>query len=156
MPSKRVSGLSISSIKAKQQHELNKIEVVIDEDDLPKDVIIEKKMQQHWATFVDKIDKEGRKILASNLNADIPKLKDNHILYIELPNDTMKKEVEREQYDLIEYLKLKLNNHFVKLEIRVNEEVAKKFAFTIEDKYKKLQEKNPLIDLLRQEFDLDI
>lgn len=112
-------------------------------------------MQGHWADFVDILDKGGRKILASNLNADIPKLTDNFTIRIELPNDTMKKEVEREKYDLIEYLKQKLQNHFITLKIKVNETTAKKFAFTPEEKYQKLREKNPAIDLLRKEFDLD-
>ena len=68
----------------------------------------------------------------------------------------MKKEIEREQFELMEYLRAKLNNHFVHLDITVNETTAKKFAFTPEEKYEKLREKNPVIDLLRQEFDLDL
>ncbi|MGB5667472.1 MAG: DNA polymerase III subunit gamma/tau, partial [Maribacter sp.] len=76
--------------------------------------------------------------------------------WIELPNSTMKKEIEREKYDLIEFLKSKLNNHFINLKITVNEEIAKNFAFTPEEKYQKLREKNPAIDILRKEFDLDL
>ena len=66
----------------------------------------------------------------------------------------MKKEIEREQFELMEYLRAKLNNHFVHLEITVNETTVTKFAFTPEEKYEKLREKNPVIDLLRTEFDL--
>lgn len=154
--SKRVSGLSISSLKAKKEHELNKKDNSIDESQLPKSPFTEEAMQKNWADFVDKIDKEGRKILASNLHADIPKLRDETTIWIEMPNGTMKKEIEREQFDLMEYLKLKLNNHFISLKITVNEETAKKFAFTPEEKYEKLREKNPTIDLLRKEFDLDL
>ncbi|MGY8915367.1 MAG: DNA polymerase III subunit gamma/tau, partial [Flavobacteriales bacterium] len=155
IPTKRVSGLSISSLKAKKEHELNKKDETIDERQLPKDAFTEEEMRAHWAEFVEIIDKDGRKILASNLNTDIPKLKDKTTLWIELPNGTMKKEVEREQYDLIEYLRQKLNNHFISLTITVNEETAKKFAFTPLEKYEKLREKNPAIDILRKEFDLD-
>ena len=154
--SKRVSGLSISSLKAKKEHKLNKKDNSIDESQLPKSLFTEEVMQKHWADFVHKIDTEGRKILASNLHADIPKLKDETTIWIEMPNGTMKKEIEREQFDLMEYLKLKLNNHFISLKITVNEETAKKFAFTPEEKYEKLREKNPIIDLLRKEFDLDL
>ena len=153
---KRISGLSLSSLKAKKEHQLNKKEVIIDESKLPKDPINEEEMQKHWADFVEKIDADGRKILASNLNADIPKLRNETTLWIELPNDTMKKEIEREQYDLVEYLRGKLNNYFIKIQITVNEKTAKKFAFTPEEKYEKLREKNPVIDLLRKEFDLDV
>lgn len=152
---KRVSGLSLSSLKAKKEHQLNKKEHVVDESNLPNADFSEKEMQKHWADFVDILDKSGRKILASNLHADVPKLKDRVVIWIELPNDTMKKEVEREKYDLMEYLKEKLNNHFITLEITVNETTETKFAFTPEEKYLKLREKNPAIDLLRREFDLD-
>ncbi|MGO4919678.1 DNA polymerase III subunit gamma/tau [Maribacter spongiicola] len=153
-PTKRVSGLSISSLNAKKQHELNKIEVVIDENNLPKDNFTEEELRKHWADFIEIIDKKGQKILASNLHSDIPKLKENFAIHIELPNGTMKKEIEREQFELMEYLRAKLNNHFVHLVITVNETTETKYAFTPEEKYEKLREKNPVIDLLRTEFDL--
>jgi DNA polymerase-3 subunit gamma/tau len=38
----------------------------------------------------------------------------------------------------------------------VNEEVAKKYAFTPQEKYEKLREKNPNIELLKKTFGLDI
>lgn len=154
--SKKVSGLSLSSLKAKKEHQLNKIEVVLDEDDLPNASFTEIELQEHWAVFVQKLEEDGRKILASSLHSDIPKLKDKTTIWIELPNSTMKKEVERDQYDLMEYLKQKLNNHFLKLKISVNEEKAQKYAFTPEEKYQKLREKNPAIDVLKKEFDLDL
>ncbi|WP_422084173.1 DNA polymerase III subunit gamma/tau [Ulvibacterium sp.] len=154
-PGKRISGLSLSSLKAKKEHHLNKKEESIEESQLPKDVFTEEDMQKHWADFVQKIDGEGRKILASSLMTDVPKLFDENTIWIELPNDTMKKEVEREQYDLMLYLRQQLNNYSINLRITVNERTAKKFAFTPEEKYQKLREKNPAIDLLRKEFDLD-
>ncbi|NJB70438.1 DNA polymerase-3 subunit gamma/tau [Saonia flava] len=157
LDSKRVSGLSISSLKAKKEHELQKKGEVIDKTQLPKEIFTQEDMQKHWHDFVEIIDKKGQKILASNLAADTPKLKSNNTsIWIELPNSTMKKEIEREQYDLMEYLKQKLNNYFIELHITVNEATAKKFAFTPEEKYQKLREKNPAIDILRKEFDLDL
>lgn len=155
-PTKRVSGLSIKSLNAKKQHELNRIEVVIDEKNLPRENFTVEDLRKHWADFIEIIDKKGQKILASNLHTDVPKLKEDFKIHIELPNSTMKKEIEREQFELMEYLRAKLNNHFVHLDITVNETTAKKFAFTPEEKYEKLREKNPVIDLLRQEFDLDL
>jgi len=152
----RVSGLSISSIQAKKKHELNKIEVTFDEEELPEDEFTEEELQTHWEAYIKKLEAEGRKILASNLNSDVPKLKEGHLICIELPNDTMKKEIEREQSGLMSFLKQLLNNYHITLSISVNEETAKKFAFTPEEKYEKLREKNQAIDLLRKTFDLDL
>ncbi|SFC62700.1 DNA polymerase-3 subunit gamma/tau [Flagellimonas taeanensis] len=154
IPEKRVSGLSLSSIKVKKAHEGSKSPEV-SEEDLPKDAFTEEDMQQHWDDFVHQLENQGRKILASNLNTDVPKLKNGNTIWIELPNSTMKKEVEREQSLMMDYLKQKLNNYSITLHITVNEEVAKKFAFTPAEKYEKLREKNPAIDMLRKEFDLD-
>ncbi|MAU70497.1 MAG: DNA polymerase III subunit gamma/tau [Pseudozobellia sp.] len=153
---KRVSALSISSLKTKKEHENNRKDVSVDISKLPKTAFSEEDMQMHWNDFVKEIDAKGRKILASNLNTDVPKLINETTIWIELPNSTMKKEIEREQYDLMEYLKSNLDNYFIELKISVNEETAKKFAFTPEEKYEKLREKNPAIDLLRQTFDLDL
>ena len=150
----RVSGLSLSSLKAKKEYQNSKVESGIDEE-LPAHPFTEKELIRHWNDFIEKIDSKGKKILASSLQTDRPKLKEDHLVFIELPNDTMKKEVEREQGRLLAYLKEKLNNHSIALEIGVNEETAKKFAFTPEEKYEKLKEKNPIIDVLRKEFDLD-
>ncbi|MEM9362332.1 MAG: DNA polymerase III subunit gamma/tau [Bacteroidota bacterium] len=150
----RVSGLSLSSIKTKKEH-TNTKNPNIAEEDLPQNPFTEVEMQKQWETYVKQLESSGRKILASNLQTDIPKLKDDHTIWIELPNHTMKKEVEREQGPLMNYLKQKLSNYSITLQITVNEEVAKKYAFTPEEKYQKLKEKNPAIEMLRKEFDLD-
>ncbi|UNY98659.1 DNA polymerase III subunit gamma/tau [Zhouia spongiae] len=153
---KRVSGLSLSSIKTKKEHELKKQDVVVDEENLPSDDFKEETLQKYWRDYVQKIDEDGKKLLASSLSSDIPKLRDGKVICIELPNDTMKKEVERDQYPLMMYLKQKLNNYDIRLHIEVNEVAAKQYAFTPQEKYQKLVEKNALIETLRKTFDLDI
>ena len=154
--SKRISGLSISSLKAKKEHQLKRIEVVIDEDELPKESFEKEELLKHWGNYIQKLDEAGKKIMASNLRSDQPKIVDESQIWIELPNGTMKKEIEREQYQLLKFLRKQLNNYSIELKITVNDEIAKKFAYTPEEKYQKLREINPAIDLLRKEFDLDL
>ncbi len=128
----------------------------MDEENLPEDPFDEATMQKYWAKYVAKIDKQGKKILGAALGSDTPRLKGKNKIWIELANDTLKKEVERDQYPLMEYLKKHLNNYQIELYITINEEVEKQYAFTPMEKYEKLREKNPLIDKLRSDFDLDI
>lgn len=150
----RVSGLSLSSLRAKKEHEQAK-KPLENPKELPKTPFKENEMRRLWTDFVQILEEKGKKILAANLQADVPKLKEDFVIAIELPNTTMKKEVEREQSLMLNYLKEQLNNHSITLQITVNEEAAKKFAFTPEEKYQKLKDKNPAIELLRKEFDLD-
>jgi len=151
----RTSGLSLKSIRAKKEHLIRQMEVVIDVDDLPSDAFTEEQFIASWNSYIKQLHKKGEKIMASILEMDTPKLKgtDVHLAY---PNETLKIELERAQYPLMEYIKKTLRNFDLKLVITVNEEIAKKYAFTAEDKYEKLKEKNPNIELLRQTFGLDI
>jgi DNA polymerase-3 subunit gamma/tau len=151
-----ISGLSIASLKAKKAHEealKNKVQV---DSPIIEDTFTEEDLQKHWTDFIEKIEAEGQKIIASNLNADQPKLLGNFVIGITLPNDTMKKEVERAQSGVLDYLKAKLNNHSISLEVSVLETMDTKYAFTPEEKYEKIRSKNPAIDALRQSFDLDL
>lgn len=151
-----VSGLSIASLKAKKAHNealKNKVQV---DSPIIEDPFTEEVLQKYWNDFVEKIEKEGQKIIASNLNADQPKLLDNFVIGITLPNDTMKKEVERAQSGVLDYLKAKLNNHSITLKVSVLETMDTKYAFTPEEKFEKIRSKNPAVDVLRQSFDLDL
>lgn len=153
--SKRVSGLSLSSLKAKKAH-MEKQTGPIDEANLPHEEFTEAAMLEYWALFIKRLEDEGRKILASNLRTEKPVLLDLQTIALELPNFTMKKEIEREQGELLGYLRKHLNNYGIQLKISVNEETARRFVYTPAEKYQKLREKNPAIDLLRQEFDLEL
>jgi len=53
-------------------------------------------------------------------------------------------------------LRGKLHNHDITIEIVVNETMDTRKAFTAQDKYNRLNEINPNLDLLRKTFDLDI
>lgn len=86
---------------------------------------------------------------------DKPKV-EGTVLKFELPNETMRKEIEMNRGNLMRYLKIELQNTHITLVIKVNREKAKKFAYTPLEKYNKLKEKNPLVEKLKDTFGLDL
>ena len=152
---KSTSGLSLSSIKKKKEHLIKQMDVILEDEDLPREAFTEEQMQTEWNNFVSKVEKQGKFNLASILSIDTPTLSETTI-HLEFPNATNKVELERQQYDLLSHLRKKLNNYDINLDITVNEELEKQYAYTAVEKYAKLKEKNPNIDLLRKTFDLDI
>jgi len=152
---KRLSGLSLSSIRAKKEHQIKQMEVVVDEENLPNDDFTEASLLSFWNQFVEDLQKNGKHNLASILSIDTPKLIGTSI-HLEFPNATNKVEVERQQYELLSFLRKSLNNYSIDLAITVNEEKEKQYAFTAQEKFEKLKAKNPNIDLLRKIFDLDL
>ena len=149
------SGLSLKSIKAKKEHLIKQMEVVIDEENLPKDDFTENELLPYWNTFIKQLEENGQFNLASILSIDTPKVIGSAI-NLEFPNATNKVEVERQQYELLSYLRKSLNNYDIHLSITVNEEMEKQYAYTTREKYEKLLDKNPAIETLRKTFDLDI
>ncbi|TVZ27752.1 DNA polymerase-3 subunit gamma/tau [Gillisia sp. Hel_I_86] len=152
---KKVSGLSLKSIRqkkeilAKKHGEKAPVSEVLDEP------INETQLHAAWDEYIHRLKNKGEKILASIMETDMPKLT-GKVISIELPADTMKNELERHTHPLMSFLKKKLQNTLITLEIHVNEQVAKKYAFTDMEKFNKLKEQNPLLEKLRKTFDLDI
>ncbi|PKQ44614.1 DNA polymerase III subunit gamma/tau [Confluentibacter flavum] len=152
---KHLSGLSLSSIKAKKEHQIRQMDVVLDEENLPKEDFTEEALINFWNTYVNQLQDNGKHNLASILSIDTPKLVGTTI-YLEFPNVTNKVEVERQQYELLGFLRKSLNNFSIDLSITVNEEKEKQYAYSTLEKFEKLKAKNPNIDILRKTFDLDI
>ena len=152
---KRTSGLSLKSIKAKKEHLIRQMEVVLDEEDLPKDDFTEEQVVREWNNYVKELEKNGKYNLASILSIDTPKIQETTI-YLEYPNATNKVEIERHQYELLGFIRKAINNFDINLSITVNEEMEKQYVYTSKEKYEKLKEKNSNLDTLRKTFNLDI
>ncbi|AUS06687.1 DNA polymerase III subunit gamma/tau [Pseudotamlana carrageenivorans] len=152
---KRTSGLSLSSIRAKKEHQIKQMEVVVDEENLPTEPFTESEFLKVWNEYINFLRKEGKHNLASILAIDTPKL-NGTTAHLEFPNATNKVEVERQQYDLLLYIRKTLSNYDIALEITINEVKEKQYAYTTVEKFEKLKEKNPSIDLLRRTFDLGL
>ncbi|PVW13786.1 DNA polymerase III subunit gamma/tau [Marixanthomonas spongiae] len=152
---KKVSALSLKSIRRKQELQKERLAKQPDEANLPTQPFTEDEMRTAWTLYAKKVEADGKYNLRSHLTMGIPKLEGN-IIHLQFPNDTIKVEVERAKYDLLGFLRDKLQNYDIDLDILVNETVQKKYAYTTREKFEKLREKNPALEKLRKTFDLDI
>ena len=112
-------------------------------------------MLEGWKDFTEIVAKEGKHILHSHLIMGAPRL-DVNLIHLVFPNQTIKIEMEREKYELLQFLRKKLQNYEVDLSIEVDEKEMKRYAYTTKEKYEKLVALNPLLEELRKTFDLDI
>lgn len=153
---KQTSGLSLSSIKKKRDHLIKQMDVVIDPTNLPEDSFSQEDLEVIWNTYAKKLDDQGQKIVAATIHSRKPVLKDNFILEVEVSNESSKIELERASNELMAYVRKRLKNYSINLEIIVNDDIEKQYAFSPQEKYEKLKEKNPDIELLRKTFGLDV
>lgn len=155
---RRKSALSLSSLKRNKQEaeEIRKKKAVQNNsENLPRDPFTEEAFHQVWQDYIDGLIEGGEKILASILMADKPVLKDQMIL-VTYPNQLMKKELLRVRPKVLKHIRSALNNYSVDFEIEVKEENQKRFAYTPQEKYELLKEKNSEISFLRKTFNLEL
>ncbi|WP_298304293.1 DNA polymerase III subunit gamma/tau [Flavobacterium sp.] len=150
-----ISALSLGSIRAKKELMEAQKGVVKVEEHLPSEDFTETEMLELWYRFADRLGDKGSKIMESLLRISDPKL-DGTIIIYELPNEGSKIDFDKAKPELLGYLRGHLHNHDITIEVIVNEEVKVKNAFTPQDKYNRLNEINPNLELLKKTFDLDL
>ncbi len=151
----KVSALSLSSIRAKKELLESQKGVVKEVVHFPTESFTETEMLTFWFKYAQRLNDKGLMIMASLLRISDPKLEGFKIVY-ELPNEGSKIDFEKEKNELLGYLRGHLHNHEINIEVIVNENVKSKIAFTVQDKFNRLNEINPLLEELRKTFDLDI
>lgn len=151
----KVSALSLASIKAKKELEAQQQTFQKHREELPSETFNETDMLLQWNKFAQKMTDSGKRLLATYMQMNDPTLNGTTIT-LELPNQSTKEEFLSGCHELMGYLRGKLHNHDITIEVVVNETTENKYAFTPQEKFERLKQINPALDLLRKTFDLDV
>ncbi len=152
---RRSSALSLKSIHKKKESKNTVLDIESNNENKPKDPFTESQFIELWNSYIEKLNKKGKRISASIMNTDIPKVT-NHTIELTFPNSMMKAELLKIRPKLLKHFREELNNYSIDFDIKVNEENEKKFAYTPQEKYNKLLEKNKALAKLKSTFKLDL
>ena len=146
----------MSSIKEKKDWKYKKENTLIIKNEKKED-FNEKDLLNIWDQYYILKKMNMQQNIASILKINNPKLKENYSIEFEVPSEINKVELEKELFEILDFLKYKLNNSMIKIKIIVNElEQKKSFIYSDEDKFKKFVETNSLIMKLKDEFGLEL
>ena len=151
----KVSAFSLSSIRKKKEMEESNKTYVKPSSVLPTEEFTETEMLLHWNKYAQRLGEKGFKIMESLLLINDPVL-DGTRITLELPNEGSKLDFENQLHGLLGHLKGHLHNHDITIEVIVNEKVETKRSYNDQDRYNRLLEINPNIELLRSTFGLDL
>ena len=150
---KRVAGLSIKSI-----HQKKKVQSEHAKKNVPKremdEAFTEDQVIKYWQEYSEIVKSAGKRNLSAILNACEIELQEKE-LQVNLPAQGMKEDLQREQDKLLNYLRKNLKNTHIKLHINVKR-TEEKTLVTTREKYDKLVEINPKVEVLRQKFNLEL
>ena len=94
--------------------------------------------------------------MASIVGTALPILEDGFKILFTVPNKLMEDQFKKGKPKLLKFLREQLNNYGIEIILTLNEAVEKRFAYTPQEKYLKMKEINPLLEKLRQTFELDM
>lgn len=151
----KVSSMSLASIRAKKEMAEAQKSTVKEVVHLASEPFTETEMLEQWLKYAQRMEDKGYRIVASLLTINDPKLDGTTIIH-ELPNESSKIDFENERPELLGYLRGKLHNHEIAIEVRVNETLVDKKRYTAQDKYNRLVELNPNLELMRNLFGLEV
>ncbi len=136
-----------STISTGTEEPLVKMNQPVNEKDLVKAV----------KELVEKYMSEGRRQLGVALNKHEPVLKENIRIEIPVDNPVQADEIQENKQEILFFLKEKLSNSGLELVPFVTDTDDKSgTAYTPADKFKQMAEKNPDLNQLRQQFDLEL
>ena len=151
---RRASSLSLKSVH--QKKEVKKTNVEENFDNYPKTVFTQKQLQQSWDVYHKKMIKKGENNMATALGVSKPILLENFVIGLKLPSTLIEDHFKEGKYKFLNYLRESLNNYGIAIKIKIDKTIEEKKAYGNVGKYKILSKKNPMLDKLRQTFELDL
>lgn len=150
----RVSAYSLAGLRAKKELEQQQNQRVHEARNVPVEDFSDTDMLIQWNKYAQRMGDKGEKIMESLMLMNVPRV-DGHVVIHELPNESSRIDFESQQHDLLAFLRAKLHNHEIQMRLLVNETLDTKMAFTPQDRYNRLNQINPALEMLKRTFDLD-
>lgn len=108
-----------------------------------------------WNALAEKFKKENRITLYTIMTANEPRLKGN-IIEIDVENMVQSDQLREGKIDILNYLRVELQNFALDLVSHQVEQAVVRKAYTSQEKYQAMVEKNPALEVLRKTFNLGL
>lgn len=107
-----------------------------------------------WKIYKDKLLADGQIMFASAFE-NAPEI-EGTLIKVVVENKAIVDEFTSQKPDILDFFRAALNNYSIDFELSINKDKANKKAFTPEEKFEKMSEKNPILKLLRDRLDLEV
>ena len=152
---KETSALSLSSLKLKKSA-LSEKEKEKEKQEVLSNTFDNVSLNSAWKEYSSNLEKNGNNSLSSLMEMNEPYINDNNNINFKVPSKSNKKELDFEKEKIIKYLKDKLKNGNIILEIIIDKETNKEYYATPQEKFEKLSEINPLLNQFKKDLKLDL
>jgi DNA polymerase-3 subunit gamma/tau len=151
---RRTSAFSLKNVHQKKEFKGGNDEE--NYDNHPRTPFTHDQLKDAWRKYYFKLQDMGERSIAAVIASGEPQLLENFKVLFSVPNELMKNQLQKGKPKLLRFVREKLNNYGIDIQVTVNAVEEKKFAYTPHEKFEKLKEKNPMIAQLKSTFGLDL
>ena len=121
-----------------------------------REPVLQQDLEKVWKQLCENAAREKRIGLHTAMNAAKVQVEDGSVIGITVGSITAEHELTEHMLSLLESLRSALHNNALTHRITVNASVRQERPYTPREKYDYLRKKNPLIENMRTELDLNI
>jgi len=131
------------------------VPVVEDPSDIKNEPFSEAQLESAYREFVQELKSEKPR-LYSILLSKKPVLKESHSIRLLMDNETQLEDFNLNvKADLLSFLRKTLNNSNISIVTEIEEKEPQRRIYTAEEKFQELASRNPLLNRMRKDFNLD-
>jgi len=113
-------------------------------------------MLKLWNEYAQKIKQDGKINIFTLMTANAPTLLSGHQIELIIENKIQEDLLAHEKIDLLNFLRVELQNFSIDIVTKQIEQTNKKRLYTSAEKYQHMVEKNPSLEEFRRRFNLDL
>lgn len=144
--------ISINTTNIKKEEK--KVDVSANITDRPKEPYTKEQFATVWNDFKIQLQQKGKSSLAMVFE-EIPEIIDD-VIKLTVGNKALEEDFRAQQSDFLEFVRTELSNFNIQITTEINKEVSNQKAYTPEEKFVKMSEKNPALKKLVTKLDMDI
>ncbi|MFN2395011.1 MAG: DNA polymerase III subunit gamma/tau [Bacteroidales bacterium] len=128
---------------------------VLHAEDRPEETFSDEQLLDVWEKLKERY-KNSSVTTFTAINTYKPRVRENNIIELDVDNLVLKDNIFELKPEILSFLRKHLNNYAVNLDVKIVEVPKIQKAYLPAEKYKKMVEKNPNIDKLKNDLDLDL
>jgi hypothetical protein len=109
-------------------------------------------LEEKWNQYLMKLNDQPN--LQSTLSK-VPEVGENFCLILEVDNTVQETMINNIRPELVAWLRKELKNSNIELKIRISENIKGKIIYSDTEKYTEMVSKNPMLEVLKNKFNLD-
>ncbi|MDF1672692.1 MAG: DNA polymerase III subunit gamma/tau [Vicingaceae bacterium] len=146
--------ISINAAPKEEKKNVTASGIEVTPENRPTENFTPEQFAERWKAFKGILEDKGKSNLASIFEV-IPEI-ENDTIKILVENRALEDEFKAQQSDFIDFIRLELSNFNIQVTTEINKEVTNKKAYTPQEKFTKMSEKNPTLKELVKKLDMDV